>query len=968
MTASGHGSVLLAGGVQGSQVVTGSRNNITFQGPSANVLRQLVEEFRSRSALDPRDRRDRTRMLQRVRRAWIDGYLNNSLHGAALQALGLEERSDAVPDRWRMVLQEGDRPGRTLAPDCNIIQAYDELDGELLILGEPGSGKTTVLLELTRELLARAERDEASPMPVVFNLASWALHRWPLANWLAEELRERYDIPRKIAHDWVSRERILPLLDGLDEVAADSREACVEAINAYRSGCALSLTGLVVTSRVEDYDMLSRRLQVRGAVLLRPLRVEQIDAYLASAGQQLSGVKAALDSDSVLRDELATSPLLLSTMSLAYQGVGPDSLPSTGTVDERRAQLFDAYVERMLGHRRPENRYSLEQTFRWLGWLASRMTQQAQTVFQLEHLQPEWLPDERSRVWYTLIDRLGTAMFAGILTILAVGSATMAFASQLQGRGSFVVVLGNLGFGFGGLSVGLALGLSTALVIGLLGGGNSQQPHRHSAWHVVARAVIGWLVFMSALVLYFASAGAFAYLSVARLSNVIFQTMLGWGLAADVQFGMTAGVAIALIAGINGKLGTAPRRVVLVERIRWSWSKALVSALGGLVAALAVAVFAWFANMIYVQLTSVYLEPASLGSIALPLGIIGSVLGGAVGGLTSRELETKIAPNQGIRRSARTALILGLAVGPLFGAAVGIQFVRLGLFPIFALVSGFLTACGFGLAFGGYACFSHLILRLLLWRQGALPLDVVPFLDFASDRVLLRRVGGGYIFTHRFLQQYFAIHESDAPARLSVEALHHSSLATTTPQVRRGMPHVPMWRPHGPAVLAIISTWIVVLLCSFVITNAGMDSFNPLNELWHTAEKYALQGDTSRARAMFIEARDRALSANASRVDDAICWHGSIDGFADVVLPVCESEVQIATSQKKSVDVLASYRDSRGLARALTGDTPGAIADFRYYVTVGASRRTQQRQAWIGALARGANPFDAATLDALRNE
>jgi hypothetical protein len=31
-----------------------------------------------------------------------------------------------------------------------------------------------------------------------------------------------------------------------------------------------------------------------------------------------------------------------------------------------------------------------------------------------------------------------------------------------------------------------------------------------------------------------------------------------------------------------------------------------------------------------------------------------------------------------------------------------------------------------------------------------------PFLDFAADRILLRKVGGGYIFIHRLLMEYFA--------------------------------------------------------------------------------------------------------------------------------------------------------------------------------------------------------------------
>ncbi|HEX2516457.1 MAG TPA: hypothetical protein VH257_17250, partial [Chloroflexota bacterium] len=47
-------------------------------------------------------------------------------------------------------------------------------------------------------------------------------------------------------------------------------------------------------------------------------------------------------------------------------------------------------------------------------------------------------------------------------------------------------------------------------------------------------------------------------------------------------------------------------------------------------------------------------------------------------------------------------------------------------------------------------------LRVVLWRTGALPLDCVPFLDYGVKRVLLRRVGGGYMFVHRLLQEHFA--------------------------------------------------------------------------------------------------------------------------------------------------------------------------------------------------------------------
>jgi hypothetical protein len=61
-----------------------------------------------------------------------------------------------------------------------------------------------------------------------------------------------------------------------------------------------------------------------------------------------------------------------------------------------------------------------------------------------------------------------------------------------------------------------------------------------------------------------------------------------------------------------------------------------------------------------------------------------------------------------------------------------------------------------GLLKGGLASFQHSVLRFLLWRTGSVPWHYVPFLDYAAERILLRKVGGGYIFIHRLLLEYFA--------------------------------------------------------------------------------------------------------------------------------------------------------------------------------------------------------------------
>ena len=62
----------------------------------------------------------------------------------------------------------------------------------------------------------------------------------------------------------------------------------------------------------------------------------------------------------------------------------------------------------------------------------------------------------------------------------------------------------------------------------------------------------------------------------------------------------------------------------------------------------------------------------------------------------------------------------------------------------------------FGLRNGGLAYMKHYLLRFFLWCNDYAPLNYIRFLDYAAERVFLRKIGGGYIFTHRLLMEYFA--------------------------------------------------------------------------------------------------------------------------------------------------------------------------------------------------------------------
>src|SRR6266700_5428157 len=147
------------------------------------------------------------------------------------------------------------------------------------------------------------------------------------------------------------------------------------------------------------------------------------------------------------------------------------------------------------------------------------------------------------------------------------------------------------------------------------------------------------------------------------------------------------------------------------------------------------------------------------------------------------EEQHRFRPNQGIWRSARNAgifalmslpvvVILAITVFLIEGAGWG----GLGplppppllviIWPYFTLLTMlfiFLLLPLIVLRIGGAAALQHLVLRVFLWRCGLIPWNYPRFLDDSVECILLRKVGGGYIFVHRFLLEYFAALDTAPP-------------------------------------------------------------------------------------------------------------------------------------------------------------------------------------------------------------
>lgn len=353
------------------------------------IIQKFFNIFKSDA--ETLEQRNRRILLGHVESAWIKGVLDASLHGAALLDLGIKQDPEAVTKYpWAIKKESTDE---TLPTGTSMLEIFDSIGmgRSLLILGAPGSGKTTMLLELARGLIARAREDVTQPIPMVFNLASWT-EKLTLADWLAQELNNLYSVPRKTAPDWVKGNKLLLLLDGLDEVRQESRAKCVEAINEFRKQN--GLTSLAVCSRSQDYADLKSKLSFEGAIEVQPLTQGQIAEFFNRFGDEMAGIKQALEKDSGLR-EMSETPLFLSIMLMAYRDKQDVEILDLNNEKAQRKHLFSSYINRMFERRLGNGNFKKQDVLHWLKWVAYKMSKHNEVPFWIENMQPNWLAQKK---------------------------------------------------------------------------------------------------------------------------------------------------------------------------------------------------------------------------------------------------------------------------------------------------------------------------------------------------------------------------------------------------------------------------------------------------------------------------------------------------------------------------------------------------------------------------------------------
>jgi len=532
----------------GDKIEVGDLKNVQGLAVGEGATAEIHHHYPS-PAPTPANTRNRKNYLNALKTTWIDGFLHQSLHSEVIKLTMTEVDGDllardARQRSWGMVKQQAGKVDEQIPLDKSVGEIFEESGCGLLILGDPGSGKTITVLQLAEQLMnAAASPDQL--MPVVLNLSSWGQTQPPLIEWLVEEIFVQYSVGRELARTWIEKNQFIYLLDGLDEVAADARDACIAAINAFRANRA-GVVEMAVCSRTNDYDQLTARLNLTAAIQIQPLTDEQIESYLSSDKLEMKAVRDRLKTDVELK-ALTRSPLMLNVMTLAYNGIAEADLRTAGNVEAHRRHLFDAYIDKMFAHRPlpADNGYSEAEARHWLTEVAHGLNSHGMSELYLEKLQPDWLPDGKPRRRYTT--------FYGLIGRLIFGLAGGLVGSLIGGL---------IGVMIDGLNSGLILGLVGGLVGGLIGEliGGLVSRLRKDKSQIKSVEELHWL--FSPLHVLFkaikdglnigASIGLRIGWSVGLISGLIIG--LPFGLIVGLISGLIVGIIIGTTGGLNSGL------------------------------------------------------------------------------------------------------------------------------------------------------------------------------------------------------------------------------------------------------------------------------------------------------------------------------------------------------------------------------------------------------------------------------
>lgn len=657
----------------------------------------------------------------------------------------------------------------------------------LVVLGEPGAGKTILLVRLLLELLTPGRRQDGGPVPILLPVASWNpvaedLHGW-IVRWLATDpagLARLTPDALATARELLNAGLILPILDGFDEIPDRIRRLTIVRINEAIKPC----PGLILSARTEAYrdavqDEDGSRTMLAGAtgIELRPLAYHVVAEYLKDAADNKEVARrwraviktfTADDPSPVAR--ALTTPLMVTLARAIYN---PRDNESAEAVQHHPAELLN---HESFSTREEVERYLLDKFI----WAAYRPHHDP------SHQSRRYLWDyEQAKRWLVFLARNQEAREGGSPDI-AWWRLHRAAPRYLVATAVAVTLgfIGAVGYPFVGFGAGVTAGLITGFVVRRLRSSPDGRVTRGMAGGLVGGLAAG-LIALSVIPLVPRSYGIGSYLSAG----------LGMGIAVAVLGDLIAGLAAGFTGGI---VVTFYEHAAIFDPVR-TWVGAGSHVMNGTGIAIAVILavelsdrrevpayglrlsFPWMAAGLGVGLVIGLITALQIGWTAgFPIALLAPVAGCLTGAVAStvESKPTGGTPPIVILRRDRGAflgswLVLGIALALITGVASALSPGPTGHpngvgYGVTVALSNLIIP-GLGLAFIQARWGTFSITRCWLALKGELPWRLMTFLDDAHvNRGVFRQVGAVYQFRHIDLQRRISTWSAESGQSASI--------------------------------------------------------------------------------------------------------------------------------------------------------------------------------------------------------
>jgi transcriptional regulator with XRE-family HTH domain len=677
------------------------------------------------------------KLAWQVRERWQREEENRRVNEPFPLPVGWELAPALLTDHWESIRNAP--PGAIsdplpLAGDLKkIALIYRAIpSGRLVVLGRAGSGKTILTVRFALDYL-RARRDSTEPVPVIFSLGSWDPTAISLRDWLIDRLLRDYpDLAASVpgrstqAAALLEEERILPVLDGFDEIAPGLHVRALEALNA-------TSLRLLLTSRSDEYAqaVAETRVLTRAAgVQLAGLTPMDLANYLprtaarTESGQE-HGATATVWAP-VLRQLIEdpenrasanltaalSTPLMVALARAVYSdrpGPGPEILLDTGRFpakEDIEEHLLAGFVPTVYRHRPPppsgaarpwqHRNWDPDHARHWLGYLA----------WHLGHVGDQ---ENQDLAWW----QLGSVLRPSTRILAVVVAATLASVladwvvilplTMIQYGVMFALKAGLLGGLVTGPPVGVAFGLIYAFVT--VRGRGTFEPSR------MRLRIPNWR----------RKAGGTRQRRYATWGGAGF---LG-GLVVGIGFGPANTLAVRLLYGTPAQ----DELIIRATLVNMLYFGTIFGVAGG----------------IWLWLATVLETPVDTGTAATPVSLL------ATNRATACRQVLVLAPMLAV-----TIGIAGWVAGGLLQPLAGpLTIPSLRDDIVTGAVGGLSGALSYVLAFTAWG--QWLVLsRVTLPLTGRLPWASLAFLDGAYQRGVLRQAGAVYQFRHVRLRRHLS--------------------------------------------------------------------------------------------------------------------------------------------------------------------------------------------------------------------